>query len=233
MDAAAFDGPPAMRRLRQSPPSALIIDLSRLPSQGRDLALAVREYKSTRYVPIVFVEGDAEKVARVKKNLPDAAYTSWRRIRSSLKRAIAHPPQAPIVPSSRLDGYSGTPLPKKLGIKADSVVALVGAPPGFEITLGELPEGVSLRKQARGRPDLVIWFARSKSELERRVERMGALAGAGGLWIAWPKKASGIDTDLSQNIVRRTGLASGLVDYKVCAIDSVWAGLKFTRRKSN
>ncbi|NNG17367.1 MAG: DUF3052 domain-containing protein [Gemmatimonadales bacterium] len=132
---------------------------------------------------------------------------------------------------SALAGYSGTPLPKKLGIKAGYVVALVGAPQGFEKTLGRLPDDVQLRKQARGKPDLVVWFARSRKELESRVKRMGALAGVGGLWIAWPKKASGLATDLSQSDVRKVGLASGLVDYKVAAIDETWSGLKFARRK--
>ncbi len=222
----------ALRLLRENPPDVVVIDLSRLPSQGRDVALGIRKFKTTRHVPVVFVEGDPEKVARVKKSLPDAVYATWHRIRGSIKHAIAHPPADPIVPQSNLAGYSGTPLPKKLGIKKDSVVALVGAPRDLEKTLGELPDGAVLRRQARGRCDLIIWFTRSRKDLERRIKRMGALAGPGGLWIVWPKKTSGIVSDLSQTVVREIGLASGLVDYKVCAIDTAWSGLRFARRKT-
>ena len=136
-----------------------------------------------------------------------------------------------MTPASALSAYSGTPLPKKLGIKPGSVVALVGAPEGFEELLGEMPEGVTLRRRAQGRCDLIVWFAASRRELERRVARLGAVAGAGGLWIAWPKKASGVVTDLSERVVREAGLAAGLVDYKIAAIDETWSGLRFARRK--
>jgi hypothetical protein len=129
-------------------------------------------------------------------------------------------------------GYSGMPLPKKLGIKPRSVVALVGAPDDFERTLGELPEGVKLRRRARGRIDLTIWFPAGRSELARRVRRLGEIAGPGGLWIAWPKKASKVPTDLSDSVVREAGLANGLVDYKVCAVDAVYSGLRFARRRT-
>ena len=173
-----------------------------------------------------------EKVTRIKRHLPDAVYTSWSRIRSALKRAIAHPPARPVVPKSLLEGYSGTPLPKKLGISADSVVALIGAPTGFEQLLSDLPDGVVLRRGARGRSDLTVWFTKSRRDLERRVAHLGSVAGSGGLWIAWPKKSSGVATDLSQVVVRKVGMASGLVDYKVCSIDATWTGLRFTRRKS-
>jgi len=225
-------GPGFVGEIRKESPAAVVIDLARLPSQGRDVGMAVRESKSTRHLPLVFVGGDPEKLERIKRQLPDAVYTPWSRIKSSLKRAIAHPPADPVVPASSLAGYSGTPLPKKLGIKAGSVVILVNAPKGFEKTLGALPESVTLHRQARGRCDLAIWFPKSAKDLRTRVERMGELADKDGLWIAWPKQASGISTDLTQTVVRKTGLASGLVDYKICAIDETWSGLRFAQRKS-
>lgn len=221
-----------LRELRSTPPAAVVIDLSRLPSHGRDVGAAIRQSKSTRRIPIVFVGGEPAKVQRVKELIPDAAYTTWSRIRSALKREIARPPAEPVAIESILAGYSGTPLAKKLGIKAGYSVALVGAPDDFKTTLGELPEGVVLRRQARGRCDLVVWFCKSRGELEKRVERLGSLAGLGGLWIAWPKQASGVSTDLTQAAVRAAGLAVGLVDYKIAAIDATWSGLRFTRRKS-
>lgn len=203
--------PAALRKLREDPPAAVVIDLIRIPTQGRDLGLAIRHYKSTRRVPLVFVEGDPEKVARIKELLPDAVYTTWSRIRGALKGAIAHPPANPIVPRSLLAGYAGTPLVTKLGIKAHSMVVLVDAPPGCEKTLGQLPEGATVRRQASDRRDLTIWFARSRKDLQRRIDRMVPHADRGGLWIAWPKKASLMAGDLSERVVREVGLASRFI----------------------
>jgi CheY-like chemotaxis protein len=223
--------PTIIRKMRQNPPDAVVIDLTRLPAQGRDVAMTLRQYEPLRTTPIVFVDGEPSKVAKVKKQLPDAVFTSWSRIRSGLKKAILHPPAEPVVPASSLAGYADTPLPKKLGIKPDSVIALVKAPEGFDRRLSELPPGVSLMRSTLGRRDLTIWFTRTTKELRSRIEQMAKVAGD-NLWIAWPKKSSALASDLSQAEVRKVGLAAGLVDYKVCAIDETWSGLKFTRRKS-
>jgi hypothetical protein len=129
-------------------------------------------------------------------------------------------------------GYSGTPLPKKLGIAEGKRVALIGAPDDFERTLAPLPGDVAL---ARGVPraavDVIMLFARDAAELARWFAKAKArLDPAGGLWVAWPKKASGIATDLSEDSVREVGLAAGLVDNKVCAIDDTWSGLRLVVR---
>lgn len=144
-------------------------------------------------------------------------------------------------------GYSGTPLPRKLGIKPGMTVALVGAPPGFPEILGELPEGAKLRAGARGRPGLVIWFVNSAAELGWEIRRISGFAAGVPLWIAWRKKTAraaggthaakavqAAGTGLagpSENEVRDAGLAAGLVDYKVCAIDTTWSGLLFATRR--
>lgn len=222
-------GPELFRQLREAPPAAIVIDLGRLPSHGRDVGVAVRTSKATRHVPLVFVDGPEAKVVKVRELLPDATFTTWDEIADALAAALADPPAEPVVPSSNLAGYSGTPLPKKLMIKEGSTVALVGAPEDFESTLGELPPAVVLRRNRRGKPDTAIWFVRSLAELEREIERMGKLAPR-GLWIAWPKKASGVQTDVGEAAVRATGLAAGLVDHKICAIDATWSGLRFVER---
>ncbi|MGH9650540.1 MAG: DUF3052 family protein [Terriglobales bacterium] len=129
-------------------------------------------------------------------------------------------------------GYSGTPLPKKLGIKPGSVVALMCAPKGFRKTLGLLPEGAKLRADADQDCALTLWFTRSRKELERGMRRAAKMARQGPVWIIWPKQASGMATDLREQLVREAGLAAGLVDYKVCAVDATWSGLLFARRKS-
>ncbi len=127
-------------------------------------------------------------------------------------------------------GYSGTPLPKKLGIKPGATVLLVGAPRGWEPTLGELPDDVVVRRGPIAKADTILWFAGSTKELRAGV-KMAARAFEGGLWIAWPKKASGVATDLTEDVVRTTAIAAGLVDFKVCAIDATWSGLRFARAK--
>lgn len=220
--------PLALKRVKANPPDAFIIDLSRLPSQGRDVGLALREAKSTRFVPIVFVDGAAEKVERTKQHLPDATYTTWSRIRSALRAALARPLTDPVVPRTRLDGYSGTPLPRKLGIKPGFSVAVIGAPDTFDV--GSLPDGAQLRANGRGPADLVLLFVKSRADLTRRLVTAAERAN-GEIWVVWPKKAAAPKSDLSQQIVRELGLGSGLVDYKIAAIDETWSGLRFTRRR--
>jgi len=130
-------------------------------------------------------------------------------------------------------GYSGTPLPKKLGIKPNSRFGVWGAPEGFGAQLGQLPPGVTLGDASRGSAalDVIVCFAASLAELKRRMPRARKrLDPNGGLWLCWPKKASGIKTDVSENDVRSLGLAAGLVDNKVCAIDDVWSGLRLVVR---
>ncbi|MCY3957149.1 MAG: hypothetical protein OXG65_02540 [Chloroflexi bacterium] len=232
VDHAPLD-PAGLRALRANPPDALAIDLGRLPSHGRDVGVAMRQTRATRGVPLVFVDGDPAKVERVRQLLPDAVYTDWSSVHQALRQAIANPPSQPVVPDSGLAGYSGTPLPRKLGIKPGYAVATPGAPSDFIATLGVLPDDVVLRRRVQGRCDLVVWFVGSRRELRQRIRRYGARAGPGGLWICWPKKASGVKTDLSERVVREAGLANGLVDYKIAAIDQTWSGLRFTRRKSH
>ena len=121
-------------------------------------------------------------------------------------------------------GYSGTPLPRKLGIREHSRVRLLAAPEGFAHSLGVVP-------RARGEADVIVAFFTSRARLAKAFAGLRAtLDPAGGLWVAWPKRASGVDTDLDENIVREIGLGERLVDNKVCAIDEVWSGLRFVVR---
>jgi hypothetical protein len=129
-------------------------------------------------------------------------------------------------------GYSGTPLARKLGIKEGHAVALLGAPDGFEATLEGLPDAVTLRTGARGTNDVLVSFHTERSNLEKRLPTLlGAMDVDGGLWVAWPKKASGVPTDITEDTVREVALPLGLVDNKVCAIDETWSGLRVVWRK--
>jgi hypothetical protein len=125
-------------------------------------------------------------------------------------------------------GYSGTPLPQKLGIKPGQRLVLLGAPDGFEL---ELPDGVGVRRRAGGKADVIVSFHTSRAQLEARLPALRAMMEpAAGLWIAWPKRASKLPTDLTEDVVRELALANTLVDNKVCAIDETWSGLRLVIR---
>jgi hypothetical protein len=129
-------------------------------------------------------------------------------------------------------GYSGTPLAKKLGVKDGHALVLLGAPEGFVDELEGLPDGVTVRSRATGTADVVVSFHTERADLERRVPKLlDVLAVDGGLWITWPKKASKVPTDITEDTVREVFLPLGLVDNKVCAIDDVWSGLRVVWRK--
>jgi hypothetical protein len=128
-------------------------------------------------------------------------------------------------------GYSGTPLPSKLGVKHGSTLALLRAPPGI---LAELPPGVVVKHQARGKADVVLAFFTCRAEFERRIGPLETMIfPAGGLWIAWPKRASGVETDITEDVVREVALPRGLVDNKVCAIDQTWSALRIVWRREH
>jgi hypothetical protein len=128
-------------------------------------------------------------------------------------------------------GYSGTPLPRKLGIKPGHRVALLGAPDGFEL---ELPEDATMRRRAGGTADVILTFHTGRAELERRLPALRAMMDpAAGLWIAWPKRASKMPTDITEDVLREIALPTGLVDNKVCAVDETWSGLRLVIRKEH
>ena len=130
-----------------------------------------------------------------------------------------------------MDGYSKTPLPQKLGIKGGTTVGLIDAPGGFVETLGELPDDVTFSTAPR-RPQLTLWFVRSRKDHQKKLARVVKLAEHGHVWTIWPKLTSAMASDISETYVRNAGLKAGLVDYKVCAVDDTWSGLKFAKRKS-
>jgi hypothetical protein len=126
-------------------------------------------------------------------------------------------------------GYSGTPLLTKLGVKDGSTLALVGEPPGV---IGRTPASVTVRRQVRGSSDVVVAFFTRSQDLERRIGPLSRMIYPdGGLWIAWPKRASGVETTVNEDVVREVALPLGLVDNKVCAIDETWSGLRVVWRR--
>jgi hypothetical protein len=216
-----------IRELPRVGADAFVVDLGRLPSQGRDVGVVLRRAKTSRHIPLVFAGGAPEKVERVRELLPDAVYSGWDGIGDALAAALAAPPSSPVVPDSNLAGYTSTPLPQKLGIKEGSVVCLVGAPKEF--SLDGLPDGVTLRR--RGSHDLTMVWVRSADEAERVWDRLVGDEKVDDVWIVWAKKASPLYSGVTQAAVRGPGMARGFVDFKVCAIDETWTALRFKRRR--
>lgn len=218
--------------IRLDPPDAVLIDLARLPSHGRAVAVVLRQTKATRTVPLVFLEGDPEKTARVRDVLPDATFTTWSGVRTALARALKPTRRAPIVPVS-ISGYSGTPLPKKLGLRERESLRLLDAPEGFEKTIAALPEGARAVRGARGKSRVVLWFVSTAKGFASGFARAAKCVEEGGrLWVCWPKQSSPLARDLSEGEVREGALERGWVDFKVCAVDADWSGLAFARRRS-
>ena len=134
----------------------------------------------------------------------------------------------------RVVGYSDTPLARKLGIREDARVALLGAPTGFDRELAPLPPGVRVLRRLARDLDVAVLFVTDRRELERRFLPVArSIKPAGGLWVAWPKRSSKLPTDLTEDVLREVGLPYGLVDNKVCAVSEVWSGLRFVWRKEH
>jgi len=232
--AASFQnraGPALLREITHNPPSAVLIELSRLPLQGRDVGVALRLSQATRHIPLVFVDGLPEQVLIVRQTLPDAVYSTWTHLGEDLPQAIRRPPRDPVAPETAPPGITSKSTANKLGIQSGSIVALLSAPPDFTDTLEPLPKGVSFRRQMSEECDIILWFVRSRRELQDGIGLRAARLAGGRLWILWPKKkTSGLSGDLSETGVRELGLAQGLVADKMASIDATWSGLLWVRR---
>jgi hypothetical protein len=233
VDPSPFDPAGMITRLRENPPALMLIDLDRLPSHGRAVAIMVRTSKSMRGLPIVFAGGAEEKVALARAEVPDAVFTDWAKAAAAVKRAIKNPPDVFAKPVPHMERYTGSRLAKKLDLKAGTKAALIGAEDGFIELLGDLPEGVELQTRIGAQTKLVIWFIRASHEIAAAFELACARMPEGcSVWIIYPKKAGKYRVDFNQNDIRLTGLEAGVVDYKICAVDADWSGMKFARRRT-
>jgi hypothetical protein len=220
---------PSVREMKQSGVTAVVIDLSRLPSHGKYVGAWLRGSKSTRHLPLVFVGGEAEKVAAVRKHLPDAAYASIAGAAAALKKAIASPPRYPVIPRQMMETAPGRTAAQKLGIREGSAVGLIDPPTGYSKVLGELPQGVEIREDPNYACPVTLWFVYDPAEYEAALPLRRALAAHSRLWILWQK---GRRDGLNGSFVRGRALAMGLVDYKICSLDGVWSGMVFTVKKA-
>jgi CheY-like chemotaxis protein len=224
-----MNGPAISRAIRARLPDAVLIDLSRLPSHGREIGIWLRGIKATRHIPLVFVNGEGEKLERVRKDLPDAAYATPADLKDVLRascRGVAHDP---LVPPQMMERYKEKPAAQKLGIVADSSVAVMNAPRDYAHALGELPENVDFFEDPRAVHSVTLWFVPDLETLLAALPRMRAIAAKTKLWIVWRKGKEG---RISQNAIRETAIEGGLVDYKICSLDTQWSGILFARKKS-
>jgi hypothetical protein len=207
----------------QNPPGAFLIDLTRIPSHGRAIGAFLRQRKATRGVPIVYMGGEPEKVERTRELLPDAIYLEWKEV-PRLRREIAQAEARVTVVPKTFAEYSKVPLARKLGVGDGVAVVLIGVPDEVKDRLGMYEEASTGER--------VLFFARSMRELENGFDAAAArVKRGGGLWVMWPKKASGVGSDVTLPTVRALALDSGWVDYRICAVDETWSGMLFARKR--
>jgi DNA-binding NarL/FixJ family response regulator len=215
------------RAIRASPPDAFAIDLSRLPSHGREVATFFRGQKPTRHVPIVFVGGAPEKVEAIRKLLPDAVYTAPGRLRAALRAALANRPASPVVPTQMMARYASRSAAQKLGMRDGCTAALIDPPRNYASVIGELPAGAALEETPAAACPITLWFVHDAAACQASLPGMRKLAARTKLWILW-RKGSGV----TQPFLRESAAAVGLVDYKICSVDATWSAMLFARRKA-
>jgi hypothetical protein len=217
------------REVRLHLPDAIVIDLSRLPSHGREVAVFLRGSKATRHVPIVFVDGDPEKIESVRRVLPDAAYTPISRLRITLRSAIANPPVNPLKPAQMMERWGSRTTAQKLGIAKNSRVFVVDPPSGYSRAVGELPEGAVFEEDSAEGCAVSLWFVHGIAEFQSALPRVRALATRSRVWIVWRKSRQ---DGLNGNIIRAACIEVGLVDYKICSINETWSAMVFAVKKT-
>lgn len=221
--------PALAKTIRRNQPDVLLVDLTRLPSHGREAAMAIRRTKYSRHIPIVFVDGEPEKVAAVRKHLPDATFTTRGQLCARIRSACANPAKNPIAPPGVMERYGSRTKAQKLGIKEGSMVAVIDPPRDYEAIIGDVGEGVELAENPDSVQPVTLWFVRDPDAFRAALQRMRSIADKTRLWVIRPKGQKSL---LNENFLRAAANEVGLVDYKICAIDDHWTGIVFARRKS-
>ena len=228
--------PGILREIRQAPPDAVVIDLSRMPSHGREVATALRGNKQTRLIPILFLDGAAGKVEAVRQFLPDATYAKRARMVAGLRKCMVSRPANPIVPTQMMDRYAGRTTAQKLGITPGARVAVVDAPRDYARVIGSLPEAVELVEISSSGMEaaaVTVWFVEEPEGFLAALPKMRRIAGKSKLWVAWPKKTARPNSLLSETMIREMAIERGLVDYKICSVNETWSGLCFSVKKTS
>jgi hypothetical protein len=200
-----------------------------MPSHGRELAFAIRRTGYTRHIPIVFVDGEPERVEAIRRQLPDAEYASRKQLCARIKAACARKIANPVTPPGVMERYASRSKAQKLGIKENSTVALFSPPRDYAAVLGEMPAGVEILEEPEDTHPVTLWFVCDPREYRTGLRRMSTIADRTKLWVVWRKGSTG---GLTSNSVREAANEAGLVDYKICAVGAQWSGMVFARRKA-
>ena len=216
-----------MRALREGPPRAVIIDLSRAPARGRDVALMIRQSPRTRPIPILFVGGAEPKKRAIQEQVPDAIFLSWEEVKDALEAVLRG--QLRVAPEAHtlFEVYRGRSLGQKLAIKESERISVIDPPLDFHRSLGELPPGLVWINGLDESADLVLLFVKQLEELRACLDTILKLDFTPRLWICWPKKKSPIRSELSAPVIQDQARSRGLSEYKVCSIDEIWTGKLF------
>jgi hypothetical protein len=209
-----------LRSIREGGYHALVIDLTRKPSYGRYLGVEIRAQKATRHLPIVYVDGDPEKVERIREALPDALFTSRAKLGAALKKA--KPVLHPVATVGMMASYGSRTTAQKMGIKEGSRVAVMEAPRGYATFFGELPAGVTFEEDPAEVLPITLWFVHDPDVYLSSLPAMRKVVAAKSkLWVIWPKAASkkGAQSGVTQTLIRESAIDIGLVDYKICSVN--------------
>src|SRR5262245_53790799 len=217
-------------------PEVVIISQDRLPSHGRAVAAVFWEANNRRAIPIIFAGGNQDKVAATKKKFPHAIYCGSGEVIQAVEEVLRNPP-ASLPPKVKrapphTPGYSGKPLAVKLGVAEDQRIYLSNAPDEINEWLGPLPASAEQITKPAPSINLAVLFHTSAKDLKKEFASVAKLmAPKGMLWVSWPKKSAEVATDVTEDVIRKIGLAHDWVDVKVCAVSEIWSGLKFLRRR--
>lgn len=225
IDATAYQslGPRGFRQIRAEQPELILIDLMRLPSYGKTMGVLLRENQALRHIPLVFLAGDPKKTAEVKRMLPDAAFASWNDLSSAIALAAERPVSMPRAPRQPARSVA-----QKLGIEANSTLALWNAPKGLSLPL---PKDVRLAGTGKEADVILVWVS-NEAALDRTLPLLAKLMSKGRrVWLLWPKRTSGVETTLTMPRVRELATGYNLIDYKVCAVDTTWSAMAIGPRR--
>ena len=219
--------PPKVSELLAISPLAVVIDLSKLPSQGGSIAAWIRGTKSLRHLPIVFVNGEPAKVETIQKRVPDAVYTNTKNLGAAILNAIKTQPAHPVVPPQMMQSTRSTA--EKLGIRTGDRVSVIDPPRNYRNALGTLPQNTELVEDSTESCAVTLWFIHDAAEYRAALPKRRTLAAKSKLWILWSK---GHKDGFNGNLVRDSALRFGLVDYKICSINETWSGIAVAVKKA-
>ena len=225
---ADASGSAVTRGIKENIPDAVVIDLSRAHTHGREIAIWLRNTKRTRHIPIVFANGDERKVEALKQLLPDATFTTTDEVANVLQSLPGREMAEPVVPVRMMARYGTKTTAEKLGLRPGSTTGLVNPPRVYGAVVGPLPDGAELIENPRSVQLVTLWFVYDMEALPYALRRMHTIADKTKLWIVWSKASK---NGLTPDGIRQLAIEAGLVDYKVCALGGDWSGILFARRK--